>query len=109
MKVNTNDPQILIRLTSTVVMSFVAACLLIMTVLKSTDDVSSPKAMERAMSCTRGHMKLDGLLYFYGRKKTPPASCMGKQEEAVQAQASRHPVVARTTHSALEAPVPGHQ
>ena len=42
MKVNTSDPQILIMLTSTVAMSFVAACLLIMTILKSTDDVSSP-------------------------------------------------------------------
>ena len=45
MKVNTSDPQTLIRLTSTVVMSFLAACLLIMTVLKSNEDVSSPKAM----------------------------------------------------------------
>ena len=66
MKVNTSDPQILIRLTSTVVMSFVAACLLIMTVLKSTEDVSPPKAMERL-----GYGKVQQWEWFGGKKVVP--------------------------------------
>ena len=66
MKVNTSDPQILIRMTSTVVMSFVAACLLIMTVLKFTEDVSPPKVMERL-----GYGKVQQWEWFGGKKVVP--------------------------------------
>ena len=66
MKVNTSDPQNLIRLTSTVAMSFVAVCLLIMTALKSTEDVSPPKAMERL-----GYGKVQQWEWFGGKKVAP--------------------------------------
>lgn len=66
MKVNISDPQNLIRLTLTVVMSLTAACLLILTILQSTGKVSPPNPVERL-----GYGEVQQWEWFGGKKAAP--------------------------------------